>query len=133
MAITRSTKAKERSDLAVLATSSATLAMGLGALLLSIPPIKHVECVTDSRALLDSLAEVSPMIIILDTDLAEFEATPESVREASPQVLRVLLSDNMAEFRELLSDSQDTVVIKGADPGRLARTFEYLLNNRAIA
>ena len=107
--------------------------MGLGALLLSIPPIAHVECVTDSRALLDSLAEVSPMIVVLDTDLAGFEATLASVRELSPQVLRVLLSDSMAEFRELLSDSQDTVVIKGADPGRLARTFEYLLSNRAIA
>ena len=124
---------RERSDLAVLATSSATLAMGLGALLLSIPPIAHVECVTDSRALLDSLAQMTPTLIILDTDLAEFETTLESVRALSPHVLRVLLSDNMNEFRELLSGSQDTVIIKGADPGRLARTFEYLLSNRAIA
>lgn len=124
---------KERNNRAVLATSSPTLAMGLGALLLSIPPIEHVECVTDSRALLNSLADMTPTLIILDTDLAEFEATLESVRALSPQVLLVLLSNNMTEFRELLSGSQDTVIIKGADAGRLARTFEYLLSNRAIA
>lgn len=123
----------ERNNRAVLATSSPTLAMGLGALLLSIPPIEHVECVTDSRALLNSLADMTPTLIILDTDLAEFEATLESVRALSPQVLLVLLSNNMTEFRELLSGSQDTVIIKGADAGRLARTFEYLLSNRAIA
>ncbi len=124
---------KERSDLAVLATSSPSLAMGLGALLLSIPPIEHVECVTDSRTLLASLAKETPTLIILDTDMAEFETTLASVRTLSPQVLRVLLSDNMTELRELLSDSLDTVIIKGADPGRLARTFEYLLSNRAVA
>lgn len=123
----------ERNNRAVLATSSPTLAMGLGALLLSIPPIEHVECVTDSRALLNSLADMTPTLLILDTDLAEFEATLESVRALSPQVLLVLLSNNMTEFRELLSGSQDTVIIKGADAGRLARTFEYLLSNRAIA
>jgi len=107
--------------------------MGLGALLLSIPPIAHVECVTDSQALLDSLAAVSPTIIVLDTNLAEFETVLDAIRVLSPHVLRVLISDNMVEFRELLSGSQDTVIIKGADPGRLALTFEYLLNHRAIA
>ncbi len=107
--------------------------MGLGALLLSIPPIEHVECVTDSRTLLASLAKETPTLIILDTDMAEFETTLASVRTLSPQVLRVLLSDNMTELRELLSDSLDTVIIKGADAGRLARTFEYLLSNRAVA
>lgn len=122
-----------RSEVAVLATNSPTLALGLGALLLSIPPIGHVECVSDNQALSNSLAEASPMIIVLDTDLTEFEASLNTARQLSPQVLRVLLSNNMTEFRELLSDSPDTVVIKGADPGRLARTFEYLLRNRAIA
>ncbi len=125
----------ERADMAILATDSTTLAMGLGALLLSIPPIKYVQRVADVGALLDSLAENQPALLIIDTTLIGPQIIDllQTIQAMCPRALRVLLSDNMVEFRELVYVSQDTVIIKGTDPGRLARTIEYLLHNSPVA
>lgn len=120
---------------AILATESRTLALGLSALLLSIPPINHVELVPDTAALFDAIAENKPLLIIIDTAMfgAQLPETARRVRDLSPGSLNVLLSENMAEFRELVYQSDDTVIMKGTDPGRLARTLEFLLNDHIMA
>lgn len=115
----------------ILATDSNTLSIGLVALLLSIPPINHVKCVRDVQSLLDALADIHPILIILDTSLGGAQV-PEIVRHIhrlSPGSHAVLLSENMAEFRELAYTSPATVLVKGADPAHLARTIETLLEN----
>lgn len=56
---------------AILATNSRPLAVGLTALLLSIPPIDNVICVNEAAELLDGLAVAQPALIFLDTALAE--------------------------------------------------------------
>lgn len=124
-----------RSDTAILATRSATLAMGLDALLLSIAPIEHVEWAADLDALVDLLKPMSPALIILDTAMLDEDATKtlDLVRRLCPRSLRVLLSDTMTEFRELVYDSPDTVILNGTEPGRLARTLELLLNDSVAA
>lgn len=109
--------------------------MGLDALLLSIAPIERVEWAADLDALVEMLTPMSPALIILDTAMLEEDATAtlDLVRQLSPKSLRVLLSDTMTEFRELVYDSPDTVILNGTDPGRLARTIEFLLNDSVAA
>ncbi len=125
-----------REDTAILATGSATLAMGLDALLLSIAPIENVEWAADAEALVDLLAKSSPALLLIDTAmLADDDAAAalDLVRQLSPRSLRVLLSDSMTEFRELACDDcPDTVVLKGTEPGQLARTLEYLLREGVV-
>jgi DNA-binding NarL/FixJ family response regulator len=124
-------KTANDSHTAVLATRSEPLAMGLGALLLSIPPIQEVEHVADLDTLLAELDTAQPVLIILDTRLVSNDGAQllQTVRAHSPGSVRVLLSKDMTEFRELVARSQDTVIIQGADPGRLARALEYLLSH----
>lgn len=120
---------------AILATESRTLALGLTALLLSIPPINHVELVPDTEALYEAIEENQPLLIIIDTTMfgSQLPEASRRVRDLSPHSLNVLLSENMAEFRELVYQSDETVIMKGTDPGRLARTLEFLLNDHIIA
>lgn len=120
---------------AILATESRTLALGLSALLLSIPPIHHVELVPDIEALCDAIEENKPLLIVIDTTMfgAQMPEAARRVRDLSPDSLNVLLSENMAEFRELVYQNDDTVIMKGTDPARLARTLEFLLNDHILA
>ncbi len=120
---------------AVLATRSRTLAIGLSALLLSIPPISHVELVPDTDSLFEAIEENGPILIIVDTALlgADLPETSREIRRLSPDSLNVLLSENVAEFRELVYHSDDTVIMKGTEPARLARTLEFLLNDHIVA
>lgn len=120
---------------AVLATRSRTLAIGLSALLLSIPPISHVELVPDTDSLFEAIEENGPILIIVDTALlgADLPETSREIRRLSPGSLNVLLSENVAEFRELVYHSDDTVIMKGTEPARLARTLEFLLNDHIVA
>ena len=53
-------------ETAILATESRTLAIGLSALLLSIPPIHHVKLVPDADALYDAIEETRPLLIVID-------------------------------------------------------------------
>jgi DNA-binding NarL/FixJ family response regulator len=116
-------------DTAILATGSTALAMGLRALLLSIPPIRRVEQVADVDALLSNLETTHPALLVIDSSLSGNQTAEilRATRSLSPETRRVILSNSMTEMRELVYDSQDTVIIKGAEPGRLARAFEYLL------
>lgn len=122
-------------DTAVLATPSETLAVGLDALLLSIPPIEHVESVRKIEDLLGLLASFHPALIVIDMAMIDREPATalEHVRNASPDSLRVLISDNMKEVRELVFESPDTVILTGTDPARLARTLEFLLSDGIAA
>ena len=120
-----------RMDTAILVTRSNTLAMGLDALLLSISPIKHVEWAADPDVLVELLSEINPTLIVIDTDILPPDpaVTLDQINERSPNALRVLLSDDMTEYRELAyDDGSNLVILKGADPGRLARAIEFLLN-----
>lgn len=119
------------SDTAILATGSTALAMGLRALLLSIPPIQCVERVADVDELMRYLIATKPALIVIDSSLSGARTANVllTARALSPGTRRAILSDNMTELRELVYDSQDTIMIKGAEPGRLARAFEYLLSS----
>lgn len=123
------------SDTVILATDSGTLAIGLTALLLSIPPIQEVERVADINSLLSDLETIHPLLIILDTSLSGPRTVEllDVIGDLTPNSLRVLLSNNMAEYRELIFTSRDTVVIHGTEPNRLARTLESLLKDNLIA
>ena len=115
----------------VLATDSRALAIGLSALLLSIPPIARVDVVSDTDSLLRVVMESNPMLIVVDTPLLgrRLKETTRELRLASPQALHVLLSDSVTEFRDLYYYGQELVIVKGTDPARLARSLEILLND----
>lgn len=118
-------------DTAILATRSNTLAIGLDALLLSISPIEHVEWVVDSEALIERLLEINPALIVIDTEILPQDPSCilDTISERYPDALRILLSDDMTEYRDLaFDDGSDLVILKGAHPGRLARAIEFLLN-----
>lgn len=122
-------------ETAILATDSGTLAMGLSALLLTIPPIHKVTTVDSIDSLISNLDSLHPVLILIDTALMDEQRQDriEAIGNLAPKSLRVLLTEDMAEFREMVYYTQDTVVIKGADPARLARTLEYLLRDRLAA
>jgi DNA-binding NarL/FixJ family response regulator len=123
------------SDTAILLTNSATLAMGLRALLLSIPPIQSVECLVDVNALLERLESDRPGLIVLDALLLGDRATEliRSIRDLSPASRRVIFTDDMSELRKLDCDQTETILVKGADPARLVSIFEELLRENSIA
>lgn len=119
----------------ILATDSRALAIGLSALLLSIPPIERVDVVSDVASLLRVVVEQQPILVIIDTPLLgrRLDETTRALRLASPAALHVLLSDNVTEFRELFYHSQELVIVKGTDPARLARSLEILLHDHVTA
>lgn len=120
---------------AVLATDSEPLAIGLTALLLSIPPIKEVKCAVSLEQLMGFAADLQPALVVFDTALAggtPFQP-PADIRTVSPRTLVVILCSNMEEYRALLSNGENPVIMKGTDPGRLARILEFLLKDRVPA
>ncbi len=122
-------------DTAVLITGSRTLAIGLSSLLLSIPPIDHVECLTSLDQLDEMLNGSQPVLVILDSALAgdNLTRTTETIHHLAPDSLRIILSENIPELRELVFVSDATVIVKGAEPARLARTLEYLISDHIVA
>lgn len=122
-------------DTAILATDSMPLAVGLSALITSIPPIRRIQRVSDLDDLLMNLTLAQPVLIILDTSLLGVRTIEVlgDIHERAPDSIRILLSDTMSEIRDLIFASQDTIIMKGTDPARLARIIEYLLSTSVVA
>ncbi len=118
------------SDTALLVTRSPNLAIGLRALLLSVPQIRFVERVSGVADLLSHVAERRPVLIILDSEMlgSHLPELLPALRHLSPKTHRLILSDRVAEMRELAAGGFETVVIKGEHPGGLATTIERLLD-----
>ncbi len=119
--------------IAILATRSDSLAAGLSALLLSIPPIQQVKIHDDVAALVKDLATVGPALIIVDTTVIDPASAIHlrAIHDGAPRSLHVLLTEDMSEYRQLQTTTQDTVVIKGTDPAELASRLEQLLKARS--
>jgi len=121
-------------DTALLITASRDLGMAQAALLLSIPPLRHVERVHGPAAFRQRLTtDRQPALVVLDTDQLG-EATSgvvETVRALSPATRCLILSDSVAESRQLTSDGIESVVVKGTDPGGLVDTIANLLGDGA--
>jgi len=115
-------------ETAILATESRTLAIGLSALLLSIPPIHRVKLVPDADALHDAIEETRPLLIVIDSAMVDrlSEMSWRDVR-LSPDSLHILLSDDAAEIRELADHTGITAIMMGTDPRRLACKLELLI------
>jgi DNA-binding NarL/FixJ family response regulator len=118
---------------AILLTDSAALAVGLRALLLSIPPITSVECLVDADSLLEKLENIQPALIVVDASLIGAKAL-RSLRDLSPASRRVIFVDNVSDvvlLQAWIDDRTETVIVRGADPAWLAGEFEGLLAERA--
>jgi DNA-binding NarL/FixJ family response regulator len=116
-------------ETAILLTDSASLAMGLRALLLSIPPIQSVECLVDANALLERISSFHPALIVIDMALVSTRIVEvlNALSDHSPGSRRVLFTDDMDELRQLNYRHSETVIIKGADAARLADVFDAIL------
>ncbi len=121
-------------DTVLLITASRDLAIGLAALLLSIPPLRHVERVHGPIAFRKRLAtDRQPALVVLDTDQLG-EATSgviATMRALSPETRCLILSNSVAESRQLTSSGIEPVVVKGADPVGLVATIADLLGEAA--
>ena len=117
------------STVALLATSSDTLAAGMSALLLSIPPIRQVEMREDLGTLVAQLDGQNPALIVIDSVLIDLTSSGQidALRQRAPHSLLVYLTEDMSEFRRLETATADTVVMKGTDPAQLAQRLEQLL------
>ena len=115
--------------IAWLATSSDSLAAGMSALLLSIPPIRQVEMREDLGTLVAQLDGQDPALIVIDSVLIDPTSSGQidALRQQAPHSLLVYLTEDMGEFRRLETATPDTVVIKGTDPAQLAQRLEELL------
>ena len=120
-------------DTVFLMIGSRHLAMGLAALLLSVPPLRTVERVASFDGVLERMTRGRrPALVVLDTDKlgARTAAVVERVQHVSPETRCLVLSDSVAEQRELASNGVDSVV-KGADPRGLVGAVEQLLSDGA--
>lgn len=121
--------------IALLATRSDSLAAGLSALLLSIPPIRQVKIRDDVDAMVEQPEAADAALIIVDTSLLDVDSTRQmrAIRDHVPQSLVVFLTENMNDFRRLQTTTQATVVMKGTDPAELARRLEKLLKAQIVS
>lgn len=123
-------------DTAFLIIASRDLAIGLAALLLSVPPLRTVERLSSVDAFLERLTRGRrPALLVLDTDKLgpHTAAVVETVQHVSPETRCLVLSDSVAESRQLVSNGVAAVVIKGADPRGLVGAIENLLSAGAPA
>ncbi len=120
-------------DTAFLMVNSRDLAMGLAALLLSVPPLRRVERVASFDAVLERMTGGRrPALVVLDTDKLGPRAAVvvETVQNVSPETRCLVLSDSVAEQRELASNGVEAVV-KGVDARGLVGAIENLLSDSA--
>ncbi len=119
-------------DTALLIIASRDLALGLAALLLSIPPLRHVERVRGQAAFWQRLTnEQQPALVVLDADElgAATSRVIQTARAVSPDTRYLVLSDSVAESRALTADGIESVLVKGADPAHLVDAIENLLSD----
>lgn len=117
-------------DTAFLMVASRDLALAMAALLLSVPPLRTVERISNPDAILERLKrENHPALVVLDTDkLGSRTATVVgTVQTVAPATRCLVLGDTIAELRELASDGV-AAVVKGADPRGLVGAIEELLS-----
>jgi CheY-like chemotaxis protein len=120
-------------DTAFLMIASRDLAMALAALLLSVPPLRTVEPAASFDALLERLKRGRwPALVVLDTDRLGLRtvAAVATVQHVSPATRCLVLSDSVAELRQLASGGV-AAVVKGADPRGLVGAIEELLSDGA--
>ena len=121
-------------DTAFLMIGSRELAIGVAALLLSVPPLRHVERVSNVDAFVERLTRGRrPALVVLDAGKLgpETAALVETVQHVAPETRYLVLSDSVAESRELASSGVESVVVKGADPRGLVGAIENLLGDGA--
>jgi response regulator RpfG family c-di-GMP phosphodiesterase len=124
---------KVMEDTVFLLINSRDLAMGVAALLLSVPPLRTVERVASFDGILERLRHGRrPALVVLDTDKLgpHTAAVVESVQHVSPETRCLVFSDSVAEQRTLASSGVDAVV-KGLDPRGLVGAIEHLLGEGA--
>ncbi len=123
-------------DTAFLMIGSRDLAAGLAALLLSIPPLRHVERLRGPEAMVDWLNKGrQPALVVLDSNALGAAATAvvQTVRDISPETRTIVLSDTVEELRQLTSNGVESVVVKGVDAPTLIGTIENLLGDSAAS
>lgn len=123
-------------DTAFLMITSRDLATGLAALLLSIPPLRHVERLKGPEAVIERLNKGrQPALVVLDSDRLGPATTAivQTVRDISPETRTIVLSDSVAELRQLASNGVQSVILKGLDAPSLVDAIESLLGDGAAA
>ena len=123
-------------DSAFLVPGSRDLSLGLAALLLSIPPLHHVERLSKPEALIERLVEGrQPLLVVFDSSTLGPAITTvvKTVRAIAPETRTVVLSDTVEEVRQLTSQGIEVVVVKGVDAPTLAGTIETLLGDSAAS
>lgn len=121
-------------DTAFLITSSHDLALGLAALLLSIPPLRHVERLAEPEAVVNRLAEGrQPVLVVFDSNMLGPAITTvvKTVHNVAPETRTIVLSDTVEELRQLTAKGVELVVVKGVDAPTLVGTIESLLSDVA--
>lgn len=121
-------------DTVFVMIGSRDLAMGLAALLLSIPPLRHVERLRGPEAMVDRLNKGrQPALVVLDSKALGAGTCDmvQAVRDISPETRTIVLSDSVEESRQLVSDGVESVIVKGLDAPSLVGTIESLLSDGA--
>lgn len=124
-------------DVALLVTRSRDLAIGLAALLLSVPPIRNVERTAGAELLRQRLRQARPALIIVDAGAvgSHMPEVLKSIRELSPLTRYLVLGDTVSDVREvqrLVTNGAGAAIVKGADPKQLAGAIERLLTGASV-
>ncbi len=105
----------------------------LRALVTALPRVNVIDVTDDIPSALQAVAKHSPDLVLLGGDFPaeEMWVFLRSIKNRSPQTLRLMLADTVGQKLEMEAPNAEAIHIKGATPAELVAAIEKLLVTRS--
>ena len=122
----------KRPTLALIATRPGALQDSLVALMTTMPQVNAVLIAEDAAAVLRTMAQHRPALVVLEMDLSAEErlAPLQEIRAKWPMTRCLALADDVEQQREAESAGADVVLIVGFPAARFIAAIEELLSRK---
>ena len=117
----------QKSILALVVSSPGDLQNGLLALMTTIPPISTVLVAEDTKSAWRMIENHQPALIILDVSLRQVQDIIKQVKTQWPQILLIVLADDLTQSKDMEAIGVDRVLFKGFPPQKLIDIIEDLI------
>lgn len=116
--------------LILVAAKPGVLRDGFQAVLAAIPQVKVIDPVDDSASALRAVAEHQPALILLDTNLPDYQVWTllEQIKTQWSQIKCLVLADNRQQQQTAQAADADGVLIKGCSASEFYATINELLS-----
>ena len=114
---------------ALIVAQPGRLRDGMQALMRAVPRIKYVNQVDDGPSAVTEIAEHTPSLVLLDTDLPDDAAwkTLQQIKTGWPEILCILIAGTDWQRKEAKASGADAVLVKGFTLATLAETIAQLV------